>query len=301
MEQTKRAYIELHIAVILYGFTAILGKLITVSAVSIVWWRVFISCISFLFIVKLSKILREVPRKQIFIFLAIGSVVALHWITFYGAVKMSNASIALICLATTSFFTSFLEPLILKQKFRWYEALIGVLILPGMFLIVNGVDLLYRAGIIVGLASALFASIFSIYNKKYINTATPMQISAIELFGVWLFISLLAPFILFFQPDIQWMPTKMDLFYLVVLALLCTTLAYVLSMRALQYISAFASNLVVNLEPVYGILLAIALLAEHKDLDYSFYLGVLVICLAVFSYPFLKKRFYKDEPNVQNR
>jgi len=298
MNETRRAYIELHIAVVLYGFTAILGKLISISAVSIVWWRVFISTISFLFIVKISKIVKGLPRKQILIFLGIGSIVALHWITFYGAVKMSNASIALICLATTSFFTSFLEPLILRQKFQWYEAMIGVFILPGMFLIVNGVDLSYRTGIVVGLLSALFASIFSIYNKKYINTATPMQISAIELFGVWLFITLLAPFLWFFQPEIQWIPTSIDLFYLFVLALLCTTLAYVLSMRALQYISAFASNLVVNLEPVYGILLAIALLAEHKDLDYSFYLGVFVICLAVFSYPFLKKRFNKNELSV---
>jgi len=291
MGETKRAYVELHIAVILFGFTAILGKLISISAVSIVWWRVFITSISFLFIINIVKVLRSLPLRQIMIFLGIGVIVALHWITFYGSIKLSNASVALICLATTSFFTSFLEPLILRQKFLWYEALLGVLILPGMILIVQGVDLSYRMGVVVGLASAFFATLFSILNKKYINKASPMAISAIELFGVWLFITIIAPFIFYFKEGINWIPTKWDMFYLVILALLCTTLAYVLSMRSLKHLSAFASNLVVNLEPVYGILLAVVILAEHKDFDYTFYLGVIIICLAVFSYPFLRKRF----------
>lgn len=299
MNETKKAYVELHIAVILFGFTAILGKLIDISAISIVWWRVLISTISFLFIINIVKTLKSLPKKQIFIFLGIGIIVALHWITFYGAIKMSNASVALICLATTSFFTAFLEPLILRQKFRWYEAMLGILILPGMVLIVQGVDLSFRHGIAVGLASALFATIFSILNKKYIETASPMTISAIEMFGVWLFITIISPFVLYYNPDIVWIPSSKDFIYLVILALLCTTLAYVLSMRALKHLSAFASNLVVNMEPVYGILLAIVILAEHKDFDYSFYLGVFIICIAVFSYPLLRKKYNRHEPSVE--
>lgn len=291
MDETKRAYLELHIAVILFGFTAILGKWIEISAIAIVWWRVLFTWISFLFILNIRRIFKEIPPKQIVIFLLIGIIVGLHWITFYGSVKLSNASIALICLATTSFFTSFLEPLILKRPFYWHELLLGIIILPGMFLIVNGVELSFRMGIVVGLFSALFASIFSILNKKYIDKARPSDISAIEMFGVWLFISLLAPFVINYIPDLHWAPSKLDFIYLILLALLCTTLAYVLAMRALKYISAFASNLVVNLEPVYGIILAVVLLAEHKDFDYTFYVGASIICLSIFSYPFLRKKF----------
>ena len=291
MDETKRAYVELHIAVILFGFTAILGKWIEISAIAIVWWRVLFTWISFLFLVNIRKIFSSFSRKQLGLFLLIGVFVGIHWITFYGSIKLSNASIALICLATTSFFTAFLEPLILKRPFYWYEALLGIIILPGMALIVNGVNVAHRLGILVGLISALFASIFSILNKKYVNTGTPKMISAIEMFGVWLFVSVIAPFIWFFQPDIHWYPSMEDFGYLILLALFCTTLAYVLALRALKHISAFASNLVVNLEPVYGILLAIVLLAEHEDLNISFYIGVLIICTAVFSYPILKRRF----------
>lgn len=291
MDETKRSYLELHIAVILFGFTAILGKWIEISAVAIVWWRVLITWISFLFIIRLSNIFKTIPRRQIIIYLLISVIVALHWITFYGAVKLSNASITLICLATTSFFTSFLEPWILKRPFYWYEALLGVLILPGMFFVVQGVESSDYLGILVGIISAILASLFSILNKKYIDKGSPVAISAIEMFGAWLFISLIAPFVFYYSPELNWIPSRSDIINLILLALLCTTLAYVLAMRALKHLSAFASNLVVNLEPVYGIVLAIVLLAEHKDLDISFYIGVMIICAAVFSYPVLKKRF----------
>jgi len=238
-------------------------------------------------------------RKQVFIFLAIGILVALHWITFFGSIKLSNASIALICLATTSFFTSFLEPLIIGRAFQWYEMILGLLILPGMLLIVNGVDPSFHWGIVVGLCSAVLATTFSILNKKYIDRGSPMEITAIEMTGVWIFITLIAPVVMIFYPETSWQPTGKDFFYLVILALVCTTLAYVLSMRALQHLSAFASNLVVNLEPVYGILLAIVILREHKDLEYSFYLGVLTIGIAVFSYPYIRKRFQRNEPELR--
>lgn len=298
MDDTRKAYFQLHIAVILFGFTAILGDLIKISAVAVVWWRVLIAWISFLFLVKVGRLIKTLSRKQILVFLGIGVLVAIHWITFFGAVKLSNASVALICFSTTSFFTSILEPMIIKRPFYWHELLLGLMILPGMFLIVNGLDTSYRLGILVGLFSAFVASIFSVLNKKYIKLATPKEITAIELFGVWLFITLIAPIIYWYSPEISWKPTQLDFVYLLILALLCTTLAYVLSMNALKFLSAFATNLAVNLEPVYGILLAIVILKEHKDLDFSFYLGVAIICLAVFSYPYVRKRFQHNEPQL---
>jgi drug/metabolite transporter (DMT)-like permease len=220
----------------------------------------------------------------------IGIIVGLHWVTFYGSIKMSNASVALICLATTSLFTSLIEPWVVKRKFEWLELLLGIIILPGMYFIVNGIDVTYYKGVMVGLSSALFASLFSILNKKYIDDAKPNELAGIQLFGVFVFITICAPFIYYYNPEIQWLPSWPDIIYLLILALLCTTFAYILSMRSLRHLSAFASNLVVNLEPVYGILLAAALLAEYEELSRNFYIGVAIICFAVFSYPILKKR-----------
>lgn len=293
MEPKQRAYLELHIAVLLFGFTAILGKLITISAVSLIWWRVAISVVSFLFIIRIPKLLREVSPKSILRFLGIGVIVCLHWVAFYGSIKISNASVALVCIATTAFFTSLVEPIILKKRIDRYELLLGLLILPAMMLIVQGVDFSYRWGIALGILSALLATIFSILNKKYIDEASPMQISALELLSVLIVLSLILPFMPYIQDDFSWIPQGNDWFHLIVLALVCTTFAYVLSMQALTKLTAFASNLVYNLEPVYGIVLAIIILKEHKELELSFYLGVLLICLSVFSYPWIKKRTAK--------
>lgn len=290
MDNIKRAYIELHIAVLLYGFTAILGDLIQLSAVIIVWWRVLITCISLLYFVKFGSTLKSIPRNKVFKFLGIGVLVALHWITFYGAIKLSNASVALICFASTSLFTSFLEPAILGRAVEKLQVIMGLMIIPGMWLIVNTVDTSMMNGIYVGLLSALLAAIFSTLNKRLIEDADSYSITFLELGSAWIFISILIPVLLSSGSDLQFWPKGSDWVYLIILALLCTTLAYILSLRALKHVSAFVANLTINLEPVYGILLAIFLLNDHKELSPRFYLGVILISAIVFSYPVLKKR-----------
>lgn len=290
MDKIKGAYLELHIAVLLYGFTAILGDLIQLSAVMIVWWRVFITCISLLYFVRFGKKLKSIPRDKTFKFLGIGVIVALHWITFYGAIKLSNASVALICFASTSLFTSFLEPLILGRSIEKLQVIMGLMIIPGMWLIVNTVDVSMMNGIYVGLLSALLAAIFSTLNKRLIDDADSYSITFLELGSAWLFISALIPFLIWNGSEIQFIPKGTDWTYLLILALLCTTLAYILSLRALKHVSAFVANLTINLEPVYGILLAIVLLNDHKELSPKFYLGVILISAIVFSYPVLKKK-----------
>ena len=290
MEPTKRAFIELHIAVILFGFTAILGDLIQLHAVMIVWWRVLITCISLLFFVKFGKAIIDVPRDKIAKYCAIGILVALHWITFYGAIKISNASIALICLASTSLFTSFLEPLILSRRIEWLQVRMGLLIIPGMWLIVNHIDTHLMNGVWLGLSSAFFAACFSTLNKLLIDDADPYTITFLELGSAWLFVSLMIPIVLWSGEVLQYWPSATDWIYLLILSLLCTTLAYILSLRALKYVSAFTANLTINLEPVYGILLAIVILNDHKQLNNSFYIGVALICGVVFSYPVMRRR-----------
>ncbi|MEL6863781.1 MAG: DMT family transporter [Bacteroidota bacterium] len=290
MNSINRAYLELHFAVLLFGFTAILGDLILLSAVVVVWWRVLITCISLLFLTRFGAAIRNIPRTLILKYMGIGCLVALHWVCFFGAVKYANASICLICMATTSFFTAILEPLIRRQAVKWYEIGLGLIIIPGMLLVVNNIEVGMMLGVWVGLLSALLAAVFAIFNKMLVDDADPMSITFLELGSGWLLISGILPFYFFSTPMAAFWPTLSDFAYLTVLALLCTTLGYVLALRALKYLSAFASNLTVNLEPVYGIVLAWLLLQENKELSSGFYWGCAIIITAVLSYPFIKSR-----------
>jgi drug/metabolite transporter (DMT)-like permease len=291
MDPVRKAYLQLHIAVLLFGFTAILGDLISLPALQIVWWRVFLTSLSLLFIIRLPRLIREIPRHILWKYIGIGVLVAVHWVTFYGAIKLANASVALVCMATTSFFTAILEPLILRRPVARYELALGLLIIPGMVLITNGLDSGMMLGVWVGLLSALLVSIFAILNKMLINHARPFDITFLEIGSAWLFLTICLPFYFLLVPDTPFWPSSIDWVYLITLALVCTTLAYYLSLLALRHLSAFASNLTVNLEPVYGILLAMLILKEHHELKPVFFVGVGIILLAVFSYPVLKKRF----------
>lgn len=290
MTNKQVALRNLHIAIFLFGFTAILGDLIQLSALMIVWWRVLITAMSLLFLVNIHDILRKLNKKQIIYFMSVGIIVGLHWVTFYGAVKLANASIALICLATSSFFTSIFEPLILGRRFRLFELLLGLAMVPGMWLILNGAQFDIGMGMVVGLMSALFASLFSIFNKRAIDDADPLDITFIELSSAWVFLSLILPFVKISGGQLgAFWPSWLDFGYLLVLALLCTTLAYVLALKSLKYISAFLANLSINLEPVYGIILAWWLLGDGKDFNINFIYGCLIILAAIGTYPLLNK------------
>ncbi|NNE30419.1 MAG: DMT family transporter [Saprospiraceae bacterium] len=293
MAEVRKAYLQLHIAVLLYGFTAILGDLISLSAPVLVWWRVFFTSLSFFFLFPVFARLKALPRGLIWRFMGIGVLIALHWITFFGSIKYANPSVCLVCMATTSFFTAILEPSLLRQKHKWYEFVLGLLIIPGMILVVRGLQIDMWVGVLLGLVSAFLASLFSILNKKYIHRADPQEITFVELGSAWLFISLLLPFIL--RGNVAFLPEGMDWAYLLVLSLLCTTFAYVLSLKALKHISAFAATLTINLEPVYGILLAFFFLNDAQELDHNFYLGCLVILLSVFAYPVIQKRINRKK------
>ena len=278
----------MHIAVILYGWTAVLGGLITISAVSLVWWRVMITSLSLLFFIGFGRKLLVIDKKKILTYMGIGVIVGMHWICFYSSVKMANASIALITMATTSLFTAIIEPLLFRRKFDTLEIVIGLMVIPCMILIANSIDLSLIQGFIIGLLSAFLASLFASLNKKYVDDATPYAISFLEMFGAFIFISICLPFVINNIESI--MPISTDWIYLIILALLCTTLAFVLSMMALKHVSAFDSNLVINLEPIYGIALAVIILNEHEQLSSLFYLGGILLMLIVFSHPIIAKK-----------
>ncbi len=287
MENKRKAYLQLHFVVLLYGLTAILGDLISISAFSLVWWRVLITSMSLLILLKMGKSLLSIPRGDLLKFAGIGVIIALHWVTFYGAIKLANASVALAAFASTSLFTSILEPIMTSKPFDKTELIIGILVIPAMLLIANNIDVTLLSGLWVGLFSAFLAAVFSILNKKMVNKATSYQISFIEMFSAFCFLSLLLPYML--GQGTQLMPIATDWIYLIILSLLCTTLAFILNLKALEHVSAFDANLVINLEPVYGILMAIFILKEHKELTPQFYVGVSIIILLVISHPIIKK------------
>jgi len=294
-DQVKRAYLELHLAVLLFGLTAVLGDLIQLPALVIVWWRVLLTSISLLFIIRRGSVLRRLPRPVIFRFMGIGVLASLHWVSFYGAIKWSNASLTLVAMATASFFTALLEPLLLNKPVKGYQMALGLLMLPGMGLIVGGIQVEMVSGLWLGLLSAFLAASFATLNKKYIGEADEIHITFIELSSAWLFLSVVIPAYRLVTGDVlTFWPAPADWGYLLILALLCTTLAYVLALRSLRYLSAFASNLTVNLEPVYGIGLAWLLLDDHQELSAHFYAGVFLILAAVFSYPLLRRYFGKE-------
>jgi drug/metabolite transporter (DMT)-like permease len=291
MNTTKRAYLELHIAVLLFGFTAILGNLIQLSAIVLVWWRVFLASLFFLMFTKAASQVRLIPRRTFWKFVGIGCLVTLHWLTFYGSIKLANASVALICLATTSFQSSILEPLMTRQRIKWYEVAVGLIIVPAMVFIAGSLPSNMTEGLIMGIVSSVLVVIFSILNKTLIDEAEPLSITLLELGSSCIFLTILMPFYLYFDKNAVFMPSKTDWVYLLVLAVFCTNIGYLLATRSLKHLSAFATNLTVNLEPIYGIVLAVLILKENKTLPMSFYVGSATILIAVLSYPFLKKRF----------
>jgi drug/metabolite transporter (DMT)-like permease len=298
MNDKQRAYLALHFCVFLWGFTAILGKLITLPTLPLVWWRVLVCCATLWWLIPKAQ-LRGISRRVIWQMVGIGALVGIHWMCFYGAIKLANASIAVASMATTSFFAALLEPVLMRQPVKWYELALGVLILPGMVLVVGNIDLSLRTGFMVGILGALLAAVFTALNKRLIDQSAPpaLPMSFLELFGALLVCSLALPIVLGVQPELQVAPEGWDWLWMLILAWVCTLLPYYLTLQAMRYITAFATNLTINLEPVYGVLLAGLIFQEHKDLNTGFYLGVGIILLAVFSHPFLKKYFEKPKKN----
>lgn len=293
------AYVQLHIAVLLFGITAILGKLISIAEGPLVWHRLWISVLGLLFIPGAIRGIRALGRADLFRFAGIGCLVILHWVTFYGSIKIGNsASVTLACLSTTTLFTSVLEPLIVRTKFNKMELLLGMFVIVGIWFVAQ-VGALYYKAIVVGLISAFLAAFFSVLNKRYIGMHFSPSVTIVELSAGWLFLNLVM-----FLTD-RWhfssmIPTRDDWVYLFILGIFCTSVAFALSLEALKKLSAFVSNLSISLEPVYGILLAVWLLNESEQLNASFYTGTIILLSAVVIHPFITRFQAKKERRLKD-
>jgi drug/metabolite transporter (DMT)-like permease len=276
----KKAFLQLHAAIFLAGFTGVLGRLITINEGLLVWYRMFFSAVFLLGLSFFSKKIKFLPWRQALPLVGIGSIVALHWVFFYGSVKYSNVSVSLVCFSTMGFFSAFLDPLISKRKMDLVEMLLGIMVMLGVYLIFH-FDQGFRWGILYGIISSLLGAVFTIINKKYVDKHDAQVITFYELGGGWLSLNFILPFYLQFVAFSSYFPSLSDFLWLLVLSLLCTVLAFNLSIKALKKISPFTVNLSYNLEPVYGILLAFVIYKEHLELGLSFYAGLFIIFLTV--------------------
>lgn len=293
MTNRYQSLLYLHLAVFLWGFTAILGKLISYNSFNLVWHRMLLAALVYFCFPAVRRTVSKLQFRHIFLFMGIGLIVACHWLTFYGSIKLGDsASITLACLGSASLFSAVFDPLINKKAFNAMELFLGVFVLAGIFLVylslpekpAPGLD--YTAAIVTGIASAALAALFTALNKKHINKTSPVAISALEMLSGAMLLSILFP--VFAGANSVWFPDfnpgqgNYDLLWVLLLVLVCTNFTFYLGTLVLKNLSAFTANITVNLEPVYGIILGALIFEENRDLSWHFYLGVALILASVF-------------------
>jgi drug/metabolite transporter (DMT)-like permease len=295
MEIRSKAYLQMNIATFMWGLTAILGKVISIGEFPLVWYRVFFVSLLMLFIPNLFRQVKALSRKTILILCGIGVLLAVHWVAWYGSIKYANASVAVSCIASVSLFVAILEPFINKTKFDTSNLVLGFMVIPGILLINQSLDIpSYKFGFLLGIVAAFLAAIFNILNKKYTQTIAPNTITFIQMLSGFVFLSLCLPVYIQQNPGNFHLPDFKDFIYLLILSIFCTVIPYNLFLKALKASDAFTTSLINNLEPIYGIILAIILLQENKELNWKFYIGVVIILAAVFLHAFLSNRKQKS-------
>jgi drug/metabolite transporter (DMT)-like permease len=286
MHPHRRALIQIHVCVMLWGITAILGKLISLPATQLVWWRMLLVTAALACVPRVWRALGAIPARRMLAFAGIGCIVALHWLAFYGSVKLANASVAATTMALAPVVTALIEPALTGARFERHNLLLGILVIPGVALVVGGIPTSMEIGFWVGVASAALAAIFNALNKRYLGEHDALAVTGLELGAGFLLVAALAP--LMSAGPAFVLPGFRDGAWLLVLAILCTLIPYAVALGALRHLSAFTTQLAVNLEPVYAIALAVLFLGEARELDALFYVGLAVVLAAVFGHGWLQ-------------
>lgn len=284
-------YLHLHFLVFIAGFTAILGKLISVNAVSLVWFRMVFASILMIAYVKLFKVKLQITKKELIKLCIAGVIIALHWITFYGAIKVANISIALAMFSTGAFFASLLEPIFYKRRIIPYEILFGIVVIIGIYLIVQS-EIQHIEGMILGVVSAFLSSLFAVLNGKFLEQHSATKISFYEFISGVVFITI---YIAFFGEGFSssfFNISASDIMFLLILATVCTAYAFIASVHVMRFISPYTVVLTYNLEPIYGIILALILFPETEIMSSSFYIGAFIILGVVLTNGIIKNLKY---------
>ncbi|WCO02788.1 DMT family transporter [Psychroserpens ponticola] len=294
-------YLHLHFLVFIAGFTAILGELISIGSTALVWYRMLIAGVLMFAYIKIIKLKIRVGTKAKLKFFGAGIIIALHWITFFEAINQSNVSITLAMFSTGAFFASFIEPLIYKRRIIWYEIIFGIIVIIGVFLITQS-EIKYLNGILLGISSALFSTLFAVINGRFIEVHQATVISFYEFISGVVFLTL---FILVFHDgfsvDYFNLSTK-DWIYLIILASVCTAYAFIGSVDVMRLISPYTVILTYNLEPIYGIALALLLFPETEIMSTQFYYGAILILITVLMDAVMKNfKRKKKESSISDK
>ncbi|MFM1932124.1 MAG: hypothetical protein RL226_1427 [Bacteroidota bacterium] len=288
MNERVRNLLLLHVIVLIFGFTGIIGKLVTVNAERMVFWRASIAAVALGLFLLFYRKRSPIPLKDLARHAAIGLLTAAHWITFFAAIKASNVSVALATIASTALFVSFFEPIILKKRFDWRESFLGIAVIAGLCIIFS-VETRFMTGIVLALISAALAGLFSTLNAREVKRFSPISIS----FNEMVFASLFTGAYLFFTGQMNadtFSMSRQDWLYLILLGTIATAFAFVISVEVLKALSPFTVALTINLEPVYSILIALLLFPETEVMNGWFYLGAAIILGALVVDAYLKKR-----------
>ncbi len=285
----RKALLQLHIAILLWGATAVLGKIISVDAIVLVWIRVLITVISLGVLHFFKPEIKKITTKQILGLLTIGGFLALHWLCFFASIKFANVAVALICLSCTSLFTTLLQSIILKTTINKIEILLSLLAITSVVLLFfNEFNL--QKGIIYGVLAAILVAIVPIVNKQYLAVVNMPTVSFYNMLGGFIVISVSLPFYKYIEPIVNYIPTSMDWVWLIILSWVCTIVTLRLSLNSLKYLSAFTQNLLLNLEPIYGIALAAIFLKEYINYSIYFYIGIVLLILTITLQSILLKK-----------
>ncbi len=287
MQESKlKNYALLHFIVFIWGFTAILGALISIDAIPLVWFRMLIAVICIAIYFLITKKSFKITRKAALQFLVTGIIIAIHWITFFKAIKVSNVSVALVTMSTGAFFTALIEPIFFKRKINPIEMMLGILVILGLYIIFN-FESKYTLGIVYALISASLSALFSVLNGLFIKKYEADSISFYQLlFGV-LFVTLFLGFSGSFTTSFFQLKTT-DWLYLILLGSVCTAYAFIASVRVMKYLTPYTVMLTINLEPVYAIILALIIFGEKEQMNIEFYYGAFIVIFVVLLNGLLK-------------
>ena len=279
LSDNLKSYFHLHLIVFIWGFTAILGALISLDALPLVWFRMLFAVGFIAIYIGFKKLPLRVSKKALLQFLFSGLIIALHWFTFFHAIKISNISITLACLSTGAFFASLLEPILYGKKIVWYEVFFGLLVVFGLYIIFN-IEGNYFWGMLTALTSAFLSALFAVINSKLVKSHDATVISFYELSGGVVFFTILLVFTHSFTPTFFSLSTK-DFMYLMILSSVCTAYAFIVSTSIMKFLSPYTVMLTINLEPIYGIILAVLVFKEKERMSFEFYIGAVIILLTV--------------------
>lgn len=294
----RNAYLYLHLSVLLAGFTGIFGKLIELNEGLLVWYRIALSTIMLGLILLFNKSRIKYPIKEILSLSIPGCVLTVHWLFFFGSIKHSNVAIGTICFGLTGFFTAILQPLIRKRRVNTNEILLSIITLAGIAMIFH-FDTQYRIGIILGVISSVFSALYTILNEGLVKKYDSKLLNFYQLGSGTIFLGLIMPIYLMFNPTNYLFPNTMDSIYIFILSFFCTVILYVLFNESLKKLSAFTVNLSFNLEPIYSIALAFIIFKEHQQLNNYFFMGISLVMLSVILQSILAFKKYKTTSKLK--